>query len=61
MHSMVENLQDATIGFIYEVVWSCMEFLGFSPCKADPDIWMRKAKRVDNTDCWEYELLYVDN
>ena len=20
-----------------------------SPCKADPDIWMRKAKRADNT------------
>ena len=40
---------------------SCMEFLGFSPCKADPDIWMRKAKRVDNTDYLEYILLYVDD
>ena len=38
-----------------------MEFLGFSPCKADPDIWIRKAKRVDNTDYWEYVLLYVDD
>ena len=40
---------------------SCMEYLGFSSCKADPDIWMRKAKRVDNSDYWEYVLLYVDD
>ena len=33
----------------------------FSPCKADPDIQMRKAKRVDNFDYWEYVLLYVDD
>ena len=38
-----------------------MEYLGFSPCKADADIWMRKAKRADNTDYWEYVLLYVDD
>ena len=40
---------------------SCIEYLGFSPCKADADIWMRKAKRADNSDYWEYVLLYVDN
>ena len=40
---------------------SYMEYLGFSPCKADPDIWIRKAKRVDNIDYWEYVLLYVDD
>ena len=40
---------------------SCMDFLGFSPCKADPDIWMRKGKRADNSDYWEYVLLYVDD
>ena len=38
-----------------------MEYLGFSPCKADADIWMRKAKRADNSDYWEYFLLYVDD
>ena len=32
----------------------CMEFLGFNPCKADPNIWMRKAKRVGNSNYWEY-------
>ena len=40
---------------------SYMEYLGFSPCKADADIWMRKAKCANNTDYWEYVLLYVDN
>ena len=38
-----------------------MEYLGFSPCKADADILMRKAKRADNTDYWEYVLLYVND
>ena len=42
-------------------VCSCMEYLGFSPCKADADIWMKKAKRADNSDYWEYILLYVDD
>ena len=40
---------------------SCMEFLGFSPCKADPDVWMRASKREDNTDYWEYVLLSLHN
>ena len=40
---------------------SCMEFLGFNPCKADPNIWMRKNKRDDNTDYCEYILLYRDD
>ena len=38
-----------------------MDFFGFNLCKADPDIWMRKGKRVDNIDYWEYVLLYVDD
>ena len=38
-----------------------MEYLGFSPCKSDADIWMRKAKRADNSANWEYVLLYVDD
>ena len=40
---------------------SCMEYLGLSPCKADADIWMRKAKRAGNSDYWKYILLYVDD
>ena len=38
-----------------------MEFLGFSPCKADADVWMREKKRNDGSIYWEYVLLYVDN
>ena len=40
---------------------TCMEHLKFKPCKADPDVWMRKAvKPNDGTEYWEYILLYVD-
>ena len=35
-----------------------MKCLGFSPCKANPDVWMQASKREDNTDYWEYILLY---
>lgn len=39
----------------------CMQYLGFISCKADPDIWMRTAKKSDGSDYWEYVLLYVDD
>ena len=38
-----------------------MEFLEFSSCRADPDVWFRAAKREDNSDYYEYVLLYVDD
>ena len=41
---------------------SCMNHIGFMPCKADPDVWMRSAiKDSDGTLYWEYVLLYVDD
>ena len=41
---------------------SCMgDVLGFKSCRADPDVWMRKVTRADNTQVWEYVLLYVDD
>ena len=40
---------------------TCMEHLGFTPCKADPDMWMREAVKLDETEYWEYVLLYVDD
>ena len=40
---------------------SCIEFPEYNLCKTDPDIWMGKAKCVDNTDYWEYVLLYLDD
>ena len=40
---------------------SCMhDTLGFTSCLADPDIWMRRAKRADGSEIWEYVLLYTD-
>ena len=41
---------------------SCMEHLGYKSCLADPDLWMRPArKRKTNEEYWEYILLYVDD
>ena len=41
---------------------TCMKHLGFEPCEADPDVWMRKAtKPSDGSEYWEYVLLYVDD
>ncbi len=36
----------------------CMMHLGFTPCLADPDLWMRPA---DGVSYYAYVLLYVDN
>ena len=40
---------------------SCMIFLGFKSCQADPYIWMRETTKTDETDYWEYVILYVDD
>ena len=39
----------------------CMSHLGYSPCRADPDLWMRLAKLKNGVDYYEYILLYVDD
>ena len=38
-----------------------MHHLNFSPCPADPDIWMQLAQKGDGTPCCDYVLLYVDD
>ena len=40
---------------------SCMQHLGFTSCKADPDVWMREAQSDEGVSHWEYILLYVDD
>jgi hypothetical protein len=35
--------------------------LGFKSSKADPDVWMRKAKKPSGDIYWEYVLCYVDD
>ena len=39
----------------------CMEMLGYSPCLADPDLWMRLVRREGNLEYYEYVLPYVDD
>ena len=38
-----------------------MEHLDFIPCKADSEVWMRRAMTRDGEPHWEYVLLYVDD
>ena len=40
---------------------SCMRHLDFSPCLADPDVWLRQAKKSNGQDYYEYVLLYTDD
>ncbi|GAX21971.1 hypothetical protein FisN_16Hh038 [Fistulifera solaris] len=35
--------------------------LGFTSCLADPDVWMRPAKKADGSSYYEYILLYTDD
>ena len=36
---------------------SSMHFLGFEPCPADPDVWMRPTIKSDGTNVWDYDLI----
>ena len=38
-----------------------MSHLGYHPCCADPDLWMRLGKLKNGVDYYEYILLYVDD
>ena len=40
---------------------SCMEFINFTSCPADSDVWMRPAIKSDGTKSYAYVLLYVDD
>lgn len=40
---------------------SCMHFLRFKSCPADPDVWMRPAIKSDGNEYYEYVLLYTDD
>jgi hypothetical protein len=39
----------------------CMRHLGYLPCKADNDVWMKPMKRDDGFEYYAYILLYVDD
>ena len=38
-----------------------MRHLDFVSCPADPDVWMRPAKKSDGSEYYEYILLYTDD
>ena len=40
---------------------SCMHFLNFKSCPADPDVWMRPSLKSDGTKVWDCVLLYTDD
>ena len=40
---------------------SCMHFINFTSCPADPDVWMRPAIKSDGSKCYDYVLIYVDD
>ena len=39
---------------------TCMQYLNFTSCPADPDVWMRPAMKADGSSYYKY-LLYVDD
>ena len=45
----------------WEHLRSCMQFLNFQSCKADPNVWMWCAVKSDGGEYWEYVLLYCDD
>ena len=38
-----------------------MEFLGYKPTQADPDVWIKRATRGDGTPYYKMILIYVDD
>ena len=45
-----------------DTIADCMRHLGYTPCRADPDLWMKKKTRPDDgLEYYAYVLLYMDN
>ena len=42
-------------------VRSAMDDMGFTSCKADPDVWFRPGTKENGTDYYQYVLLYTDD
>lgn len=38
-----------------------MEEMGYTSCKADPEVWFRASVKEDGTDYYQYVLLYTDD
>ena len=42
-------------------VRSAMKDMGFSSCKADPDVWIRPALKSDGVEYYQHVLIYTDD
>ena len=40
---------------------SCLSHLGFTSCKADPDVWLRPVDDRKGSECYDYLLVYSDD
>jgi len=55
------GLKSARAAFHTHLAAILQNVLKFQPCKADPDVWMRVAMKLDGTRYYEYALCYVDD
>ena len=55
VHKALYGLRTSGVHW-HERLADCLQGMGFIPCKAEPDIWMR-----DRQDHWEYIGTYVDD
>ena len=42
-------------------VRKAMDEINFTPCKSDPEVWMRPGVKDDGTEYWQYFLLYTND
>ena len=55
------GLKSAGASFGNHIV-DCMRLLGYEPCRADPDLWLKsQVHPKDGFEYYEYVLLYVDD
>jgi hypothetical protein len=54
------GLKSAGAAYRYHLA-TCMEHLGFTTCKADPDVWLRENSDHTGARFYEYVLIYTDD
>ena len=40
---------------------SLLHGIGYTPSKADPDVWMIPSIKSDRTEYYKYDMVYVEN
>ena len=49
------------MGLLVPIFYGKVDRSSGTSCKADPDVWIRKATKSDRSKYYEYVLLYVDD